>query len=271
MSLNSKEIQLQFEGFLNTPKLWTTTSVYTLKQFKFELKNTLPFNGNILKNQRLGKRVESFVSFVLNQTDSCKILIENAQIQNNKTTLGELDCILLQNNTPVHLEVIYKFYLYDKTVGKNEIEHWIGPNRKDSLVAKLNKLKEKQLPILFSSFTKPLLKKLNIDIATIHQQVLFKAQLFTPYNKEKPKFNLLNKECVKGFYIHYNQLSQFNDCKFYIPTKLNWLQEIRVPIRWLTYEPFLHKIEILIQQKTAPLCWLKHPNGNTEKFFVVWW
>ena len=68
--------------------------------------------------------------------------MKNYQIQNKKTTVGELDFILQKNHSPIHLEVIYKFYLYDDTFGNSEIEHWIGPNRNDNLVKKLTKLKE---------------------------------------------------------------------------------------------------------------------------------
>jgi len=62
--------------------------------------------------------------------------------------VGELDCLILRDKKPIHLEVIYKFYLYDASVGDTEIAHFIGPNRKDSLIEKLTKLQEKQLPIL---------------------------------------------------------------------------------------------------------------------------
>ncbi|WP_372744785.1 DUF1853 family protein [Lutibacter sp.] len=271
MNLNTKEIQLQYEGFLKTPQLWINNAVFGLEQFILQKENITQFNGNIVKNQRLGKRVERFLSHQLRQNTSIKILTENTQIQNNKTTVGELDCILKQNNTPVHLEVIYKFYLYDASVGKTTLDHWIGPNRKDSLVEKLRKLKDKQLPLLYNPFTKPLLKKLKLSPENIQQKVLFKAQLFIPYQTTKINFELLNKNCVKGFYIHFNELQQFNTCKFYIPTKINWLQEIETQTKWLPFEVFLQKLTVFIQQKTAPLCWLKKSNGETEKFFVVWW
>ena len=95
-----------------------------------------------------------------------KILAENVQIQNEKTTVGEIDCILTTAKKPVHLEIIYKFYLYDKSVGTNELEHWIGPNRRDSLVSKLNKLKDKQLPLLYNLFWS---NNKSIAISTIFQ------------------------------------------------------------------------------------------------------
>jgi uncharacterized protein len=271
MDVNTKDIQLQYEGFLNTPLLWETNAILNLKQFKLPKQKTQQFKGVLAKNLRLGKRVEQFVISEIQQHNTINILIENAQIQNGKTTVGELDILIEQHKKPIHLEVIYKFYLYDASVGKTELDHWIGPNRKDSLIAKLTKLKEKQLPLLYNPFTKPLLNKLNLTAETVKQLVLFKAQLFVPFQEKKIQFKLLNSSCVKGFYIHFNELQLFTSCKFYIPSKINWLQEIQTQTKWQNFEPFYQKVEVLLKNQTAPLCWLKYPTGETQKFFIVWW
>ena len=271
MDLKTKDIQLQYEGFLNTRQLWENNEVFGLQQFELSNIKSTPFEGVLQKNQRLGKRVESFLSHHLKQDATIKILVENSQIQNKKITVGELDFLIEHTKRPIHLEVIYKFYLYDASVGETELEHWIGPNRRDSLVSKLTKLKDKQLPLLYNLFTKPLLTKLNLQAATIQQKVLFNAQLFIPYQAKNIEVKPLNYECINGFYIHFNELQQFNNCKFYIPSKINWLQEIQIQTKWQSFEQFLQTIELFLNQKSAPLCWIKHPNGETEKFFVVWW
>ncbi|REE82882.1 hypothetical protein BX611_0157 [Lutibacter oceani] len=271
MDLNTKNIQLQYEGYFNTPSLWNGDKIFGLKQFKINKFPTSKFEGAIFKNLRLGKRVERFVTHELNQHQGIKILAENVQIQNGKTTVGEIDCILTANEKPVHLEIIYKFYLYDKTVGTTELEHWIGPNRKDSLVDKLTKLKEKQLPLLYNTYTSKLLEKLNLKSKNIEQQVCFKAQLFVPLELINSSFNEINNECIKGFYIHFEKLKQLADCKFYIPSKINWLQEVQTHVKWISYTRFYTKIEEIIKEETAPLCWIKYPNGTMQKLFVVWW
>ena len=147
MPQKTKLLQKRYEGFLQTPCLWKDNTVFDLEQFKIDEKLT-KINIEIDEKIRLGKYIERLVSFQLSQENSITILCENVQIQKEKRTLGELDCILKQENTVIHLEVIYKFYLFDATVGNSEIEHFIGPNRKDSLLEKLTKLKEKQLPLL---------------------------------------------------------------------------------------------------------------------------
>lgn len=271
LDLNSKNIQLQFEGFCNTPSLWNNADIFDLQQFHIKNNSTSTFEGEIPKYLRLGKRVERFVAHQLKQNITISILAENVQIQEEKITVGEIDFIIKENQTPIHLEIVYKFYLYDETTGKTEIEHFIGPNKRDSLLQKLTKLQQQQLPLLYNTNTKKLLNKLNLNSTEIVQKVLFKAQLFLPYNCKSPELKLLNSDCIKGYFISFVELSNFSKCKFYIPEKVNWLQEIQTQVHWLTFESFLPKASIYIEQKTSPLCWVKQPNGEVLKIFIVWW
>lgn len=72
-------------------------------------------------------------------------------------------------------------------------------NRRDSFVQKLSKLKEKQLPLLYSKQSKKYLDELGLDATEITQQVYFKAQLFVPLQDINKEFSLVNKECIYGF------------------------------------------------------------------------
>jgi len=269
MEITLKNRQAQYQGYLKTSLLWTNP-IFGLKQLNLPTKKITTFNETILNNLRLGKRVERFVSHQLKQDKAIDILIENIQVQNEKITIGEFDCILKLDGNPIHLEIVYKFYLHDEQMGTTELEHWIGPNRNDSLISKLTKLKEKQLPLLYNPLAKPILDVLNLEVTELQQFVLFKAQLFVPYQKEV-SFTLLNKECLNGFYIHISEIEQFANCKFYIPSKINWLLEVQTQVPWLIYAKFSKEIHQIISNKTAPLCWIKFPNGNLQKFFIVWW
>lgn len=271
MDLNSKNIQLQFEGYLHTPQLWKNDAIFNLSQFEIPSQKTSIFNESIPKNLRLGKRVELFVFHQLQQYPSIQILVKNQQIQDGTRTVGEIDAILTKENQPIHLEIVYKFYVYDATVGSTALEHWIGPNRRDSLVQKLTKLKEKQFPLLFNKHTQPLLQKQQLTTELITQQVLFKAQLFIPLNVETINYDQLNPNCVKGFYIHFSEIQQFKRDKFFIPTKENWLTEVQTQTNWLSFDNFKHHINPFMEQQMAPLCWLKKENGTLHTFFVVWW
>ncbi|WP_370408628.1 DUF1853 family protein [Tenacibaculum dicentrarchi] len=273
-----KDLQLQYKGFLKTPFLWNGKGVFNLQQFEIKPTKTASFLVEITKIPRLGKLVERFVSFEFQQDKRLQIIAENIQIQQEKITLGELDCLLLKDKKPIHVEIIYKFYLYDNSINyeknleeKNELKRWIGPNKKDSLIQKLTKLKEKQLPLLYSKQCKNYLKTLNLEAKNLEQQLYFKAQLFVPLKDYGKEFPLINNNCIIGFYVTLLELNQFKDYKFYIPNKHNWLTQPHTNIDWLTFNNFTTNLQALLSQEKSPLCWLKKSNGELLKFFVIWW
>ncbi|WP_417362003.1 DUF1853 family protein [Galbibacter sp.] len=271
MDIKSKQLQQQFQGYLQTPLLWGKQAVFGLHQLQIPKQKTIIFNRKTAHNLRLGKLVEQFVGEELNAIKEISILLENVQVQNEKQTIGELDCILEYDKTPIHLEIVYKFYLYDDSALGSEIAHWVGPNRNDTLIKKLTKLKEKQLPLLYNPHTKTILEGLNLKAENISQRVLFKAQLFAPHKKNSFKFEQLNEACLHGFYVNVSEINQFRDCKFYIPSKKDWLIAVHPQVHWQTYNQFSEEIKALTSQRMSPLCWIKYPNGTLEKFFVVWW
>ena len=161
--------------------------------------------------------------------------------------------------------------MYDNTVGTNEIEHFIGPNRKDSLVEKLNKLKYKQLPLLHSNECKLYLDQIHLIAEDIEQQVYFKAQLFVPFAKKELELKILNQNCISGFYIYQHDIKQFFNCKFYLPTKKDWLIEPNSNVEWLNFTAFNTEVDKLLARKFSPMVWMKQSNGEIFKLFVVWW
>ena len=270
MKLSTQKIQQHFDGFLQTPCLWNLNHIYNLIQFEIKLKS-VAVNLEIDTKLRLGKYVERFVSYQLNQEKNIQILAENIQIQQEKRTLGELDFIILKNKNPIHLEVIYKFYLYDASVGETEIEHFIGPNRKDSLVEKLNKLKQHQLPLLYTNECENYIKTLNLDILKIEQHVYFKAQIFVPFSNQHIQFKKINSDCIAGYYITKEALNQFEDYKFYIPTKKDWLIIPHTNVKWLDFHQFQLKSDEYLERQFSPMIWIKSPSGTINKAFLVWW
>jgi len=270
MHQKTKDIQSRYEGFLQTPCLWKKAAVHDL--YQFEIKNAYTkINIEIDEKLRLGKYIERFVSYQLAQEKNISILCENIQIQQEKRTLGELDCIILRDDKPIHLEIIYKFYLYDETVGNTEIEHFIGPNRKDALTEKLTKLRERQFTLLYTRTCNDYLKTLQLSSENITQQVYFKGQLFVPYSKKTIQLKILNTNCISGFYINRKELNHFLACKFYIPSKKDWLVIPHQNIDWLKFYQFKEKAEAYLNRSFSPLCWMKLSNGEILKFFLVWW
>jgi len=263
-------LQKRYEGFLKTTFLWAKDVVYNFQQFKV-FSECYKIDINIDENLRLGKYVERLVSFELGQHNNISILAENIQIQDSKITLGELDCLLLKNNKPIHLEIIYKFYLYDASVGSTEIEHFIGPNRKDSLIEKLTKLKTKQLPLLYAKACKPYLDALGLIPENITQQIYFKAQLFLPFSNQNVLLKTLNNACIVGFYINPRQLYKLKDCKLYMPNKKDWLIHPHSNVNWLSFNAFNKATKEFRKNQFSALCWVKFNSGELKKMFLIWW
>jgi hypothetical protein len=242
-----------------------------LKQISFIKGNYFIEHLALQKKIRLGHLVERFVSKELENIADIQVLAENIQVKNNKVTIGELDSLLINNNTPVHLEIVYKFYLYDESVGNSEIEHWIGPNRNDSLIEKITKLKNKQLPLLYKTETETIIKKFNLDINTIQQEVYFKAQLFVPFHLFNKPLRVINNNCIMGYYINFSAINKLKNHQFYVPSKLDWLVEPHSNVDWMNFEAATSQIKDFINNKRSPLCWIKNKKSALQKIFIVWW
>lgn len=252
-----------------TPNLWKHSSIFNIEQLEI---SPTSFSDQPISDQlRLGMYVEQVIFQSLESYPNLEILAKNVQIIENNITIGEIDCLYRQHDICTHLEIVYKFYLFDPKKSLNELSCWIGPNRKDSLIEKLNKLKEKQFPLLYQPQTKKVLSQLNIDSEKIVQKVCFKAQLYVPFNHVKEKFELINSNCLVGYYYRLNELEYLKDCKFYIPSKLNWIKRPTQHLNWINSSMFLDEVQLLLNEKRSPLCFVKDKKGNLSKIFVVWW
>lgn len=265
------DFQHLFDGFQNSKPLWTGT-FEGLEQCHINNTN-VPFQWpNPIPRLRLGRWVEIFIKHQLAQDPQIKLLTDNLQILQKKQTIGELDFLFIKNSQPIHLEVVYKYYLYDNLKSyKNPIDYWIGPNRSDSLGQKLDKLNSKQLPLLHHPSTLVYLDRLGLNPRFCLQQVCFKAELFVPL-KENPKDIFpLNKGCISGFYINLKELYKLEDFMFFLPPKLMWLADPQHQVTWNTLSETLVKLKDQCQKHRSVLVWLQDSESNLQKAFVTWW
>lgn len=262
------DLKRRYLGLLDTKPLWENNNVYNFKQFDFSKREVLL--DLIIDNKlRLGKYIEQLLFYHFKK-QGFNLVFENIQIKKNRITLGELDCILFSKENLLHIEFVYKFYLYDDSVGSSEIGHFIGPNRKDCLKDKLDKLKFKQLPLLYSEECKKEISLKKIDVKDVKQQVCFLGQLFIPYKKDV-RLKFLNPLSINGYYINFGDLQCFENYKFYIPTKKDWIIIPHKQVEWMNFSFFKKEVSILLARKFSPLCWFKKQNGEIFKMFIVWW
>lgn len=245
---------------------------YPFKNFKFLDENTIENNFQFPTKLVLGLQAEACFEAYLKQSKHYELLGANLQINGEKETLGELDYIVrnLNANNVIHIELACKFYLYDEEAGASEEEKWIGPNRKDKLFDKLEKIKLKQFPLLRKSETVEILENLNIETPT-QQQLCLKAFLFLPKRLNSNNFPANYADCVIGFWINYKEFKKEDTAALYaFPPKKEWLLPMETMNNWHSFSEVEKLIEIEILNKKSPLIY-KKKQQQLERFFVVWW
>lgn len=228
-------------------------------------------NFQLPNNLRLGHLAEKIVSQLIKASTNYNILYENIQLIEDKKTIGEIDFIIEKVKTKevIHMELAYKFYLYDPSISSEPINNWIGPNRNDSLKEKLEKVKNKQFPLLGQLLSFPHYDK--IEIGKISQALCLLASLFIPY-EYNGNFNPAYQKAIKGYYLKVEEFLSFDHSEksYYLPSKREWGMNPAEHDIWMEFEEVEKEIKTSIQQKKAPLVWREY-EGSFLAFFIVWW
>ena len=233
----------------------------------------VPLEGDAsFETYRLGKLAEAFIFHALKQESTVTWIGDNLQIQQGKRTVGEVDALFYDHGRPVHLEVAYKLYLYDnRKKYDTPLDPWIGPNHKDRLVLKLDKLHRKQFPLLRGELAHTYLQQYGLAFEQLQQRLCFKGQLFLPYRQEAIDIAPLNRDCIAGFYLTLDELRAFRDCTFFIPHKLDWLIAPHQQVHWRPYPEAEKAIREAIAKQRSPMVWIRQRKGGTMRCFVVFW
>jgi uncharacterized protein len=283
MMENSLErLRNQFVGFLKSESLFGER--YSNEILSYQLEEDPEMENEAVKNIQslsikqntlLGKRVESFFDYYLYFSNRYNVIAKNIQIINNKVTEGELDFIIEDQwfEELIHVELVFKYYLYKPDEGYQELERWVGPNRNDSLVDKMEKLKIHQLPILHKKETAMLIEALVKNRVRIIQKVCFKACLFVPKSLQDEQFARINQKCIQGVWIRHVDftIEAYGHLRFFIPEKQDWLIEPHNCKIWLSFKEVKIKLDDQIEKKNSPLLWVKTTDSTYTKMFVVWW
>jgi len=261
-----KRLYYQYLGFINSLNLFSKNTI-NIDYFNFQKQEISyvafqSFSLNI--KVPLGKRVEHFFEFYIDQHPSYKMLKKNIQVNHNKTTIGEFDFFLeeLEAGKIIHVELVYKFYIYLEN--EEEIKRYHGPNRHDNLEDKLNKLKNKQFPLLHNLHAKELLK--DIETSSVTQQLCFLGNTFLAPNTQAI-FHLINPNTVAGSYRTVKSFmadTSFRNKHYFIPQKEDWLIDPKYGEVWYEYEEILEKIQENFERNNSLLIWIKETDSDTE-------
>lgn len=265
----------QFSGFLETPQIWDKTGIFPYPAYKLKTLDIqeFPESLNLPPTMVLGKRMERFFQFYVTHFSEERIIAQNQQIISEKKTLGELDFLLKNERTEriSHVELVYKFYLYDPEIPA-EAERWTGPNHRDNLNRKLDRLLKKQFPLLHREETKPLLDKLGVQAQNVEQKICFKANFFLPW-EDPSSYEPASLATVQGRWLHAEKFvpSRFGTAQFFSPKKPDWPILPQNHRRWYSFEEIKEQINPLLEKEQSPLIWMKTQKGEFQRFFVVWW
>lgn len=270
-------LEEQFIGFLAASEIFTENAIFDYPAYqtsKWQQGNRTP-EISIPPESVLGKRMEHFFACYISQFTSEEILLKNQQIIQNKETLGEIDFLLKDTASEEisHVELIFKFYLFDPETGTSELDHLIGPNKRDSLNQKLERLQKRQFPLLFHEATKELLNARDIDVQHVVQKMCFKASVFLPKQMENHSFRYINPATISGFWIKASEFTfeDYGKNLFFTPKKKFWPVLPDSNKTWYSFEDIEKQIAPLLNKKYAPLLWMKLPNGVYVRLFIVWW
>jgi hypothetical protein len=222
----------------------------------------------------LGKQAETCFEFYLQHSKRYKLLAANIQIQGVTHTIGELDYLVFdaEEQKAIHIELACKFYLYDSSLGNQGMKCWTGPDRKDTLIQKLDKLRLKQFPLLYSEETRTEISYLNLDILSVVQQLCLKSFLFVK-REEDIGVNPLKeyKNAIVGYWITFSEFaSEDQDALYKISNKQEWLLPPENLKEFKSLTEVSSLLQLHISNKRSQLVY-KRKGKHIERFFVVWW
>lgn len=222
-------------------------------------------------NLRLGHLAEQVVSQLIHSSTNYQVLYENVQLTENNKTIGEIDFIIANENTQqlTHVELAYKFYLFDPNISSKVINNWIGPNRNDSLSEKLDKTRNKQFPLLYHQAAQS--KFAQIEINQVAQKLCLLVSLFMPY-QYKAKLPTAYQKAIKGYYLNIELFNQLDHAQktYHLPQKTAWGIDPAANGTWKSFEAIRELITKSMEEKRARLCWQKE-HDSYSAFFIVWW
>lgn len=206
--------------------------------------------------RRLGFYFESLVLFWLKNDPRFRVIAHNIQVEEEGRTVGEVDLIVedYHLNRVEHWELAVKFYLQYHIKGRGYA--WLGPNRKDNLQDKIDRLENVQSKLSDHEQIRNLLYSYDYR-DEVGQRIFLKGMLFYPLISPVSD-PALSPYHLKGNWIYVDQFSRVFDKEhsFKILSKFHWITSTGqdVPDKtFLCYEEALEHLRLHIQHTNKVL------------------
>ena len=149
------------------------------------------------RSQRLGLYFESLWHFFLAHDDAVDLVAHNLPVRQEDRTLGEFDILYFcrRRNCHVHLELAVKFYLGrapgDCTGDASAWRYWLGPDARDRLDIKMERMLGHQIRLGAAPAALPLLASLGVE--RLAREIEIKGYLFRPLFSDLAPPTALNR------------------------------------------------------------------------------
>lgn len=177
---------------------------------------------------RLGLYFEALWQFFLEQDDEVELLAHNLPVRAGGRTIGEFDCLYYchRRQSAVHLELAVKFYLHRRDAG-GAWDQWLGPNSRDRLDLKLERLLNHQSQLsLHRAACKGLAE---LDVRNPLREVEVKGYLFQHILEQAPATSGVNSASHLSGWCHWRERQHVlrERARYRILPRLQWLAPAR--------------------------------------------
>ncbi len=200
------QIEKDTRWLLEQPALMTLTpALDALPWLRRHLPSWAPDQPWLLPSiqPRLGHYYEDLVNLVLTNTAQLSVIKRNLQIRQGRSTVGEFDFLGRDDSAGVfHLECAIKFYL--RTGDGSELNHFVGPNRRDRLDLKWAKLIQQQIALSQHPAAQAQLAELGVHVTL--RRVLLQGFLFHPFGEPVPRLHpAINPQHSRGWWLRSDE------------------------------------------------------------------
>ena len=188
--------------------------------------------------QRLGRYAESLLGFYLQRAPMHRLIAEHVSIRRplsassgaigDHTTLGELDYLLQDASARfLHWELAIKFFLAEPHKLALEPQDFIGPDRKNSLHLKLEKMFTRQLkqpiPDAYLGNGAPLKNKPFGSKPNWHRQAYSRGYMFYRLKAPAQSCAALSQDHARGYWLPMSELEDLPDADYLPLPRWRWL------------------------------------------------
>lgn len=185
------------------------------------------------QSNRLGEYFEILMTTWLDQVPPATLIAHNQQVHSGRHTIGEFDLLFRRDRAVHHWELAIKFYLgHPDRFGEAK---WSGPNPKDRLDKKWQKMLRRQLTLADKRPARQVLRKLGVDEA-VEARAFIKGYFFDALDEELrvADHHDANPRALRGWWVHRGQLADFasaldpaGDLKWMTLPRLRWMSPAR--------------------------------------------